>query len=115
MFETATVEYRMNDKHHFLNYKEGVTPAEFQLLQLKHGLQSVIVKEFGDTIKDRTNDQEIERLTAWYKPKAMAAVFHGVNPRMPSTFQEIGIYLDNEQPEAKTIKKEKVQPEQKAG
>lgn len=73
--------------------KSGVSPAEVMVLQHIHGPDSVV--DIRVTGNDRGNPQrhhgELARLRNTYREKAVAAVFPGVKPTLPETFEEAGI------------------------
>jgi len=70
----------------------GVTPAEAAVLYaLHHGnVGSIPVKDVvpTDDVK-RTDRQEIQRLCGIYQRPKVLALFPGLNPRLPKTFEEV--------------------------
>lgn len=105
-FETCSAEFKMRGKtgtEQVFNtsVRKDVTPAEFRILQAIHGKDAVEVMEVtGPALEDdgyeedgttkrfrpRTEQEELDRLIAWYGQKEVRRVYREENPELHMTF-----------------------------
>lgn len=109
-FETVTARINMMAKgtEMVLNSttRQGVTPAEFKVMQSIHGKDNVQVIEATDvamelqgydvkgkpSYTERTHEEELNRLLTWYGPAAVKKVYEGDQPDLHYTFAEARIH-----------------------
>lgn len=78
--------------------RQNVSVPEVVILRAIHGEDAVVNFTFAK--EENTSPRaEIDRLEALYKPATVRGVFPGANPRLPTSYRDIGIELDA--PEAK--------------
>lgn len=78
------------------------TAPESLIIKNLHGEGSISSVSISGQVK-RSSAEEAARLRAEYGPDEFAKAFPGANPKLPETFAEIGLVV--EEPETKPAKK----------
>lgn len=106
-YETGRVKLQIRSQHFYTNYINHITPAEFLMLRHIHGPQAPTLvevqgpavntkmREDGKWMKRALREHELrEKLELKYKPKIVKEVFPGAGARLPMTFAEIGVKIN---------------------
>lgn len=112
-FETVEAEYNMTGRsgtEQVFNSgrRSGVTPAEYKILESIHGRQNMrVIARDGEAMefdgfdekgvkqyRPRTEQEEIDRLNAWYGRAVFQKVFRDEYPELPLTFRDARIPVE---------------------
>jgi hypothetical protein len=123
-FETCRIELKIRSAHFFTNYINKITPPEFLILQHLHGAEGVkFIETQGPCIFTRMNEsgkwmkrpvtpaELLEKLTIKYGAVRIKAVFPGVNPILPFTFDAITVGPEEEKVEEESAWEEMTEDE----
>ena len=78
-----------------------VTAPEVTVLREIHGFDAVINLSQFDSVR-RSSNEELDRLKVYYGPDVVIKVFPGSMPKIPTSFEDVGIQA----PKSKAVQAE---------
>lgn len=96
--ELATITLRLSGQTQNTVVKQNVSPAQAAIYQYMHGEDCIESLEIISIDKSRTIEDEKNRLSAIFisehSQKVLSRLFPGHAPKLPATFAQVGIAVD---------------------